>query len=182
MRSHHRLGDMLASWAKRGAELPPAGFATDCHRDRALRNCSHQKLKAVPRLPGDLYSCTVSDPLAHHGRAHRLHDWTVIPSMFEPGERRGFASATDTETPGWTAVGISAGEPIDLSGVDPWANATADWTATQKWIVASHPAYPTQRTRADVYTIRASDGRSVKFAAAELSNGVWGFYLPTVRP
>lgn len=99
--------------------------------------------------------------------------------MFEPGQRWGWASDTDTETPGWTAVGISTGDPIDLSGVDPWANATADWIATHKWIVASHPAHPAQRTRADVYTIRDSDGRSVTFAAAELSNGVWGFYVPT---
>lgn len=103
----------------------------------------------------------------------------MTATTFETGDRWGFASTSDAETPGWTAVGISTGEPIDIAGVDPWANATDDWSDVHEWIVASHPAYPHQRTRADVYAIRAADGRTVTFAAAELSNGVWGFYLPT---
>ena len=40
-----------------------------------------------------------------------------------------------------------------------------------------HPSYPTQLHDMPMYLI-AAEGRYITFAAGELSNTVWGFYLP----
>lgn len=98
---------------------------------------------------------------------------------FEPDERAGWAKNADFETLGWMPVGVVfEGQEIDVCGLNPWGSATRDWRPLRKWIVVSHPAYPTQRHRADAYEITAPDGRVVTFAATELSNGVWGFFVP----
>lgn len=78
-------------------------------------------------------------------------------------------------TDDWTAVGIVFdGDPIDLDGVNPWQYA---WRSTGEVALVRHPAYPTQVHDVSVYEIEA-DGRTVRFAAGELSNTVWGFYRP----
>lgn len=98
---------------------------------------------------------------------------------FESGERTGFAQKSDEATPGWMPAGIDfEGEAIDVSGLNPWAVGTKEWRGLNEWIVVPHPAYPNQRHVADVYEITAPEGRIVTFAAAELSNGVWGFFVP----
>jgi hypothetical protein len=44
-----------------------------------------------------------------------------------------------------------------------------------------HPAHPHQSHRYDIYDI--GDGwNPVRFAVGELSNGVWGFYVPADPP
>ena len=43
--------------------------------------------------------------------------------------------------------------------------------------ILPHPAYPNQMHRYDVYEI-GDKIRPVRFAASELSAGVWGFYVP----
>lgn len=80
------------------------------------------------------------------------------------------------ETPGWRAVGVVLGnDPIDVLGVDPWG---ATWRDTGEVVAARHPNWPTQVHRVPVY--RVIDGlRTVTFAAGELSNQVWGFFVPT---
>jgi hypothetical protein len=40
-----------------------------------------------------------------------------------------------------------------------------------------HPTYPNQTHQYDIYEIGDAE-RPVRFAAGELSNGVWGFYVP----
>jgi hypothetical protein len=77
----------------------------------------------------------------------------------------------------WALVGplVGDGEPVSLRGLNPWH---------YKWRLANdipvyvpHPEYPSQQHLLRVYEIR-DDSKSVQFAAGELSNGVWGVYLP----
>lgn len=75
---------------------------------------------------------------------------------------------------GWRPVGVVVeGEPLILDGVDVW---TAHWKSTGRRVEVAHPSYPSQRHMADVYVL--DDRRpGVTFAAGELSNGVWGFFV-----
>jgi hypothetical protein len=74
------------------------------------------------------------------------------------------------------AIGWSI-DPIEIGGLDVWKH---EW---RKIDVSSvdlpHPPYPKQIHRYDVWEIGPSD-RPVRFAAAELSNNVWGFYVPEI--
>ena len=77
----------------------------------------------------------------------------------------------------WKIVGtlVCEGEPLALGGLDPWRY---QWRQLDQLTIAvPHPSYPQQRHQVRVYEI--ADGHTVvKFAAAEFSNGVWGFFLP----
>ena len=78
-------------------------------------------------------------------------------------------------TPGWRFVWIGVeGNAVHIDGVNPWR---VNWTATARRIVVPHPSYPAQRHQLEVYEITGSDP-PVVFAAGELSNGVWGFFVP----
>lgn len=62
-----------------------------------------------------------------------------------------------------------------INGVDVWAVPWQTLDATG--VELPHPAHPRELHRFSVY--EANDGRrDIRFAAAELSNGVWGFYTP----
>jgi hypothetical protein len=79
-------------------------------------------------------------------------------------------------TPGWrfAHIGLET-DPADLGGgLDPW---TLTWGDAIGWIVVAHPSYPWQRHSVAAYAVSV-DGRQLRFAAGELSNGVWGFYVP----
>lgn len=79
--------------------------------------------------------------------------------------------------PGWELVGVVIeGEPIDIRGVDPWRQS---WSSSVRVIPVAHPSYPQQRHSADVFVVANPDGQDVTFAAAELSNGVYAFFLRT---
>ncbi|HEX6579046.1 MAG TPA: hypothetical protein VF082_11830, partial [Jiangellaceae bacterium] len=58
---------------------------------------------------------------------------------------------------------------------NPWEH---DWLSQGEQIVVAHPAYPEQRHTVDVWAIRAPD-RVVRFAAGEMSNNAWAFFVPT---
>jgi hypothetical protein len=78
-------------------------------------------------------------------------------------------------TANWIPVGIVLdGDAIDLDGVNPWQHS---WESLGEVAAVRHPAYPTQVHDVSVYTIE-HEGRSIRFAAGELSNNVWGFYRP----
>jgi hypothetical protein len=79
---------------------------------------------------------------------------------------------------GWRAqhVGFER-DGLILEGLDVWALAWRKAAAAP--ISLPHPAHPSERHRFAVYEIGDGDG-SVRFAAAELSNGVWGFYTPVL--
>jgi len=82
----------------------------------------------------------------------------------------------DDETAGWRAVGVVLdGQPIDLGGgIDPWKHS---WRALDQEVWMRHPSWPTQLHDLPTYEITAGD-RTIVFAAGELSNQVWGFYVP----
>ena len=87
---------------------------------------------------------------------------------------RGVA-VTDSVTPGWSSVGMCAdGEIFDLEGLNPWNH---EWVSQSERIVVAHPFYPSQRHDVSVWVIHAPD-RIVRFAAGEMSNGAWAFFLP----
>ena len=77
---------------------------------------------------------------------------------------------------GWEVAHIGfAGDDFELNGLHIW---------TQKWrqtnfpsVTLPHPAYPNQMHAYEIWEIGASE-QPVRFAAAELSNGVWGIYVP----
>ena len=86
-----------------------------------------------------------------------------------------FPDEPTEETPGWVAVGVVLdGDPIDVDGINPW---TVSWHATGETVGMRHPAWPTQLHGIPVYTTE-HEGRTITFAAGELSNTVWGFYRP----
>jgi hypothetical protein len=75
----------------------------------------------------------------------------------------------------WMPIGVVAeGQPIDVKGLNPWQ---CEWKQTADPIVElPHPNYPAQQHTMNVYEI--TDGNStVRFAAAELSPNVYGFYV-----
>jgi hypothetical protein len=78
-------------------------------------------------------------------------------------------------TPGWKFVAIVVeGDPVSLQGQNPWP---LKWSSTtEKPITVAHPSYPSQRHEMFVYDLEST--RSIRFAAGEFSNGVWGFYVP----
>ena len=82
-------------------------------------------------------------------------------------------------TPGWTHVSIGfEGDKVLLDDLNPWG---LEWHALQEpRIIVAHPNYPQERHQMDVYELRR-EGKTVKFAAGEFSNGVWGFYVPATR-
>ncbi len=83
--------------------------------------------------------------------------------------------ATDV-TPGWRFLWIGfEGEGPSLEGLDPWKHEWHDLGFPS--IVVAHPSHPRERHPMWVYEIR-TDKKTIKFAAGEFSNQVWGFFLP----
>ena len=79
-------------------------------------------------------------------------------------------------TPGWLSVGMCRdGDEFDLAGLNPWQH---EWFSQSDQIVVAHPSYPSQRHDASVYVIQTAD-RVVRFAAGEMSNQAWAFFLPS---
>lgn len=66
-----------------------------------------------------------------------------------------------------------AGERLLIDGLDVWNLPW--WIEQTAAITRPHPSYPEQRHQFDIFVVKAG-GRRARFAAAELSNGVWGFY------
>jgi hypothetical protein len=81
-----------------------------------------------------------------------------------------------TVTPGWKHVAIGfEGDEVVLDGLNPWQ---LEWHSLEEpEITVAHPSYPQQRHPMWIYELRGQ-GKTVKFAAGEFSNGVWGFYIP----
>ena len=75
----------------------------------------------------------------------------------------------------WTYVGNSAGEPFWLEpGIELWTHAP--WLRSGTRVRILDPLYGAAY-EFDVYEIDV-EGRRVRFAAGEFSNGIWGFYVP----
>ncbi len=81
-------------------------------------------------------------------------------------------------TKGWEPayVGLE-GAGMSIAGINPWLHAHSWRRVQEQHIIVPHPSYPQQRHRAWVYEISSCE-KTIRFAATELSNGVWGFYVP----
>jgi len=67
------------------------------------------------------------------------------------------------------------GEPLEIGGANVW---DLKWQPTgEEPIVVPHPQYPNQRHKLRPYYIEVA-GEKHSFAAGELSNCVWCFYVP----
>jgi hypothetical protein len=79
----------------------------------------------------------------------------------------------------WDAVGVVAeGEQITISGLNLWS---FDWTRLPEAPVElPHPQHQTQRHLMRVFEIK-SGNVTLRFAAGEVSAGVWAFYQSNVR-
>jgi hypothetical protein len=78
-------------------------------------------------------------------------------------------------TPGWRHVAIvTEGTPVLLAGHDVWSH---DWRRVElPAITVAHPSYPSQRHHMWLYDLDVEP--TLRFAAGEYSNAVWGFYVP----
>jgi hypothetical protein len=76
----------------------------------------------------------------------------------------------------WRDVHVGfEGDGVKIHGLEVWRQ---EWRPTgEAAIQLPHPGYLNQRHRFDIYEIGPQDG-PIRFAAGELSNGVWGFYIP----
>jgi hypothetical protein len=78
-------------------------------------------------------------------------------------------------TPGWRSVFIGLeSTPVKIKGFELWKH---EWEDLGETIVVAHPSHPHERHTMFVYRV-AADGKSLRFAAGEYSNGVWGFHEP----
>ena len=120
--------------------------------------------------------------------------WKWLPAMADPVFYRGFRPTSPSRSDhasqvarhpsrqtvhmtDWKVVGSTLSEgPFEVGGVNVWAYK---WRRAGGSVELPHPKYPLQMHRMDIYEIDI-DGRAIRFAAGELSNGVWGFYVPNV--
>lgn len=85
-----------------------------------------------------------------------------------------FPEPTDPVDQGWDVVSIGFElEPVEVGGINLW---DVEWTGTGQKVTVAHPSYPMQRHQMPVYEAAGTDPL-VTFAAGELSNGVWGFFV-----
>lgn len=78
------------------------------------------------------------------------------------------------EHDGWRSVHVGfANDGVTIGGYDVWATPWRDVGAGP--LALPHPAHPAQRHSFTIYEF----GEGERFAVGELSNGVWGFYVPT---
>ena len=65
---------------------------------------------------------------------------------------------------------------LTIAGVEVWREA---WRPTgSPSVQLPHPSYPNQHHDFNIVEV-GSLGCPIRFAAGELSNGVWGFYVPS---
>lgn len=76
---------------------------------------------------------------------------------------------------GWRCAHIGPeGPAFDLGGINPWAH---EWRSLDEDVTLPHPDYPSQFHAYRVWEISTAD-KVLRFAATDVSNGVWAFYLP----
>jgi hypothetical protein len=80
-------------------------------------------------------------------------------------------------TPGWKPVHVGVeGDDVCVQGLTLWQFKWQSISAEP--ITVPHPSYLNQRHEAMIYAVE-SQRSTIYFAAAELSPGVWGFYVPS---
>ncbi|BCJ91424.1 hypothetical protein IZ6_21590 [Terrihabitans soli] len=77
---------------------------------------------------------------------------------------------------GWRYAHIGTeGQAFDLNGLNPWAY---EWRSLEENVTLPHPDYPSQFHAYRVWEINAAN-KVLRFAATDVSNCVWAFYLPS---
>jgi len=75
--------------------------------------------------------------------------------------------------PRWLVVGaVAEGGPIDVGGLNPWDHYF-EWTRVGR-VTLQDPLYAWQQDTLDVWEVPTTAGAR-RFAAGEVSNGVWLF-------
>lgn len=75
----------------------------------------------------------------------------------------------------FVSIGVEGGS-VDIRGMNPWEH---EWISTGGRVVVAHPSYPSQRHTMKTYELLRPQG-PITFAAGEFSNGVWGFFVPSL--
>ena len=70
---------------------------------------------------------------------------------------------------------VTDGEPLIINGTNVWDYEWKNWDIGT--FEVPHPSYPDQRHTMWPYFIEIND-KHILFAAGELSNCVWCFYVP----
>lgn len=68
---------------------------------------------------------------------------------------------------------VTEGEPLLIGGLDIWEQ---EWLEQREPVAVKDPIYQQDHTM-NVYHI-VDGARTIRFAAGEFSNMVWGIYLP----
>jgi hypothetical protein len=69
---------------------------------------------------------------------------------------------------------VTEGTGVDVRRANPWDHT---WIRDRTRIRVAHPSHPEQSHLLDVYRINP-DGRTITFAAGEISANVWAFFAP----
>lgn len=121
-------------------------------------------------------AATAASPPAAPSRQHKAEPIRAAPPIaFAVPASDGSADAIE-----WRHAHIGfSGDGLKIQGLDVWAQ---NWRSIDTpALTLCHPAYPQQIHRFTVQEI--GEGASVvRFAVSELSNGVYGFYVPTRYP
>ncbi|MDO9362645.1 MAG: hypothetical protein Q7T60_06950 [Sphingopyxis sp.] len=90
------------------------------------------------------------------------------------------AEAIRSDAAAWRQVHIGfSDDGLTIGGLDVWA---LPWRSVDTVpLQLAHPAYPEEIHRFTVQEVQTGP-TVVRFAASELSNGVWGFYVPRPYP
>jgi hypothetical protein len=156
------LAPLLVLLAMAGLEFRP-GQASAADRDGLLFGLL--LIGSFTALPW-LIACALgfAAGLIWWGRATRAPESSApaVPSVQSP-----------MPSGGWQAVHVGFEQDgLVIDGLPVW---TLPWRGEGATVHLAHPAHPGQLHAFDIY--RIDDGRfAVRFAATELSNGVWGFY------
>jgi len=97
-----------------------------------------------------------------------------MPSPEQP------APAASQFATGWRVAHIGfANDGLTIAGIEIWRHEWRPVAALR--LVLPHPTYPDQAHDFAIYAVDAG-AVSARFAASEVSNGVWGFYVPANDP
>ena len=109
-------------------------------------------------------------------------EWSGRSGLRMPGTKWEWDGQTLPPQPSWEANGWWAafcgleGDDFQLGGLTLWGRR---WRPTDDKVQLPHPQYPGQIHPYPIYEVE-SEGRTIRFAAAEVSYGVLAIWVPSV--